>query len=141
MDFLLSEKLYSQFFKCFSLLKYNNNQDLPISPGLIRLLAQIAECEKTNQKAIQEKFNIRASSVSGMLTKLENFGFITRERDTLDKRNVLLVITEKGKEIVDNHYHVQKAAAKEFFDILSEDEQKQLSTFVGKIIENQLDKN
>ncbi len=138
MELLVSEKLYGQFFKCFSLLKYKNQTELPIGPGQLRVLAEIAKTDNLNQKAIQEKFEVRASSVSNMLAKLEKYEFIVRTRDSEDKRNMLIQITDKGREFVDIHYFTQKQTAQDFFGALTQEEQEELSYYVLKLIKSQM---
>ncbi len=136
MKFLTSEKLYGNFYSLYGHLKNkSNNINITISPGQLRFLATINEYESVSQKTLQEEFCVKASSISTVTTKLENEGFLKRERDEKDKRNLIVTITQKGRELVENNYNIQKQLSKDFFDVLSDDEQEELLKLLRKLNE------
>ncbi len=137
MEFLTSEKLYGSFYRLYGSLKNkSNNINITISPGQLRFLATVNEYNSVSQKTLQEEFCVKASSISAVTTKLEAEGFLIRDRDEKDKRNLIVTITKKGKELVENNYNIQKQLSKEFFDVLSNEEQEELLKLLRKLNEN-----
>ncbi len=135
MEFLTSEKLYSNFYRLYGKLKKKSDKiDIPISPGQLRFLAGVKSEAPITQKKLQEQFCIKASSLSTGMAKLEEEGFLIRKRDEKDKRNMIIDITQKGIKLVEDNYDTQKKLSKEFFDVLSEEEQKTLQELILKLI-------
>ena len=57
------------------------------------------EYEKINVKTLGEKLFLDSGTLTPLLKKLENKGYIKKERFSKDERNVLVSITEKGKDL------------------------------------------
>ncbi len=135
MNFLTSEKLYSNLYRLYGKLKQkSHNINIPISPGQLRFLAGIKEESPVSQKRIQEILCVKASSLSTIISKLEDEQLIIRKRDEKDKRNLIIDITDKGRDLVLENYDTQKELSKEFFDVLSIDEQNTLQELLLKLI-------
>ena len=59
------------------------------------------EKEKSNVKEVGKTLLLDSSTLTPLLKKLENKGFITRVRSTIDERNLEVQITKKGRELKD----------------------------------------
>ena len=57
------------------------------------------EKEKSNVKEVGKTLLLDSSTLTPLLKKLENKGFITRVRSTIDERNLEICLTKKGKEL------------------------------------------
>jgi DNA-binding MarR family transcriptional regulator len=57
------------------------------------------EKEKSNVKEIGNTLLLDSSTLTPLLKKLENKGYITRERSSKDERNLEISLTKKGKEL------------------------------------------
>ena len=57
------------------------------------------EYEEINVKTLGEKLFLDSGTLTPLLKKLENKGYIKKERFSKDERNVLVSITEKGKKL------------------------------------------
>jgi DNA-binding MarR family transcriptional regulator len=57
------------------------------------------EREKSNLKEIGKALLLDSSTLTPLLRKLENKGFITRVRSKIDERNLEIEITEKGRKL------------------------------------------
>jgi DNA-binding MarR family transcriptional regulator len=71
------------------------------APQLLCLLA-IAEEEQLTTSTLAEKVYLSASTVVGIIDRLEKKGFARRERNTKDRRIVNVSITTEGKKVADN---------------------------------------
>ncbi len=72
------------------------------------------------QKDIEEHFHISNPTVTGLLNRLEQKGFIERIMDPRDKRSRIIVLTEKEVEFhdaIENHVHSMESR---FDDVLGD---------------------
>ncbi len=108
-------------------------QAQPHHHGQARLLRAIADEDNLTQARIAEILDIRPSSVSEILGKLEQKGLITRTPDENDGRITRVSITDAGKE------RLQAAEASfgeindQIFSGLSDEEQTQLIGLLQKL--------
>ncbi len=86
------------------------------------------------QRDLLEVLQIRAASLSELLSKLESRGLITREKEAGNKRNVNVGLTELGKMVIDENANAQYETAQELFSMLSLEEQKHLIEVLEKLI-------
>ncbi len=92
-----------------------------------------------NEKFLCEALCLKSNTVTPLLKKLENKGFIVKRRAAEDERNLVIDLTEKGKELQDKALCVPKTIAKEFH--LSEEEAVFLYQILYKILDQERMKN
>lgn len=102
--------------------------------GQGRILKILAKHEQLTQKELQEYLDIQSGSMSEIISKLEDRGFVIREKDENDKRKVILKITEEGKQKVENCSKEDKT--KKLYGALSEEEQDTLKTLLKKLLDS-----
>ena len=90
------------------------------------------EYEKLNVKEIGEKLFLDSGTLTPLLKQLETKGYVTRTRNNLDERNLIISITKKGIEL-------KKEAVKIPSEIvkcvkLNPDEAKNLYEILHKIL-------
>jgi DNA-binding MarR family transcriptional regulator len=71
--------------------------DLSLSAAEINVLANLGEGGTLNVRQLSERTGTRASTLTGLLDRLENRGFVTRELDPGDRRSFRLPLTEAGQ--------------------------------------------
>lgn len=101
-----------------------------------RILAILMERESINQKVLLEILDIRSSSLSEILAKMEGRGFISRERDEEDRRNYVIHITEKGRDFMANHGAEQHEKKNNLFAALSKEDHEQLEGLMQKLVQS-----
>ena len=89
--------------------------------------------EGMSQKDLAFLLGIRPQSISEMLGKLEEQGFIERRTDENDKRVTKVFLTEKGREHAEHCAETHQAMAADVFSVLSEEEKDQLMTILEKL--------
>ncbi|WP_051204772.1 MarR family winged helix-turn-helix transcriptional regulator [Butyrivibrio sp. VCD2006] len=99
------------------------------------LLVLISECpEGIRQKALMEKAGIGQSSVSELINKLEDDGYVERKIDPTDKRATLLFLTEKGSARAFEVEDERKEFFAAIFSKLSDEEKQVLSDIMDKLL-------
>ena len=92
------------------------------------------EKEKSNVKEVGKTLLLDSSTLTPLLKKLENKGFITRVRSTIDERNLEIQITKKGRELKDKAKLIPEKIGKCI--ALSEEEATTLYSLMYKILMN-----
>jgi len=68
------------------------------------------------------------------LDRLEEAGLITRERDTQDRRSVIIRLTDRGAALIDEAIAAQVAEEKRVMGALKPDEQRRLNGLLRKLM-------
>jgi len=73
--------------------------DLNLSAAEINALANLAEGGTLSVRQLSERAGTRASTLTGLLDRLENRGYLVREVDPADRRSFRLPLTDQGREV------------------------------------------
>ncbi|MDE5729422.1 MAG: MarR family winged helix-turn-helix transcriptional regulator [Clostridia bacterium] len=90
---------------------------------------------KVCQKDVENHLNLRPSSVSTLISNLENDGFLVRGTDEENARKKYLELTGKGKEVCKEDKQMMEGCDRIVQSALSEEEQLELAVLLDKIIE------
>ncbi len=104
-------------------------------PGRDRALRVLYESGTVTQKVFADKMNIRPSSASDILAKMESEELITRACDDGDKRNINVTLTEYGTHLAEYIIVKQKEAAGKMMLSLSDEELTTLETLMNKLLD------
>lgn len=97
------------------------------------LLSLIEQHDGAIQQDLVEEMDIRPSSMSELLSKLEQADLIIREKDDDDQRVMRVRITEKGKQHVEQMKGHLSDLTINLFDCLTEEEREKLLSLIQKI--------
>lgn len=100
------------------------------------LLSMIASLDGPTQRDLAEEMDVRPSSMTEMLGRLEQSGWIRRVQDENDQRVLRVYLTDAGKKIVDESPGFRSQTAGAIFDCLTDEEKDQLAAFLDKISAN-----
>jgi MarR family transcriptional regulator, organic hydroperoxide resistance regulator len=73
--------------------------DLHLSAAEINALANLGEGGTLSVRQLSERTGTRASTLTGLLDRLESRGYLVRELDPSDRRSFRLLLTELGQEV------------------------------------------
>lgn len=100
--------------------------------GQGRVLALLKAKPETTQRELSFLLDMRQQSLSELLAKLEEKGFVTREKSQEDGRVTVVRLTDAGAEAAPSPEQMQARA--DALDCLSEEEQAQLGALTDKVI-------
>ncbi|HMA51487.1 MAG TPA: MarR family transcriptional regulator [Magnetospirillaceae bacterium] len=95
-------------FMCFAIYSTNLAYSRVYKPVLEQLgltypqyITIIALWEQDGQtvKSLGEKLFLEPSTMTPMLKRLEGMGYVRRERDSVDERNVRISLTDEGRKL------------------------------------------
>ncbi len=72
------------------------------------------EEKQVNEKLLCEALCLKSNTVTPLLKKLEDKGYIKKERDKKDERNLVITLTKAGEKLRDKALCVPENMAKEF---------------------------
>ena len=105
--------------------------------GRERVLEVISRYEDgVRQKTLTEELRINPSSVSEMISKLENDGYVKRTVDPADKRATLITLTELGEARTAELQDEKNGKLDKAFRNLTDEEKEQLTTLLEKLTED-----
>lgn len=73
--------------------------DLNLSAAEINALANLGGGGTVNVRQLSDRTGTRSSTLTGLLDRLENRGYLTRELDPADRRSFRLPLTEAGQAV------------------------------------------
>lgn len=107
------------------------NQYKMTANGQGKILKSMAEVETITQKELLARSNVSPAALSETLSKLEQKGFIIRNRDEQDKRIAVIHITEAGKR---EAMHYSTGDIQGVFSGMTEEERQQLAVLLRKLM-------
>ena len=90
------------------------------------------EKKQVNEKQLGECLFLKSNTLAPLLKKLENKGYITRNKDKKDERNLIISITKLGEDLKKKEVNVPIELAKEID--LSQKEAENLYKILYKIL-------
>lgn len=97
--------------------------------GQGRVLAILKMKPEISQKELSYLLDMTPQSLGEFLSKLEKNGYITRTPSETDRRVMMIKLTEAGNEATEQEFRFDN-----LFECLSEEEQKNLSDYLDRII-------
>lgn len=113
-----------------------NEHDPERNSNQLRLLQLLTQHDHLTNSDIVEDLDIRPSSVSALVTKLEGAGMIERQASPDDKRVALISLTEKGRQFLETAHKAKDELSETLFTTLSSDEQAQLRDLLQKLLKD-----
>lgn len=128
----LEDVLLHQFHSCTHFFRYGMGE----KTGQQRILSMLAERGIITQRELQDMLGVQSGSLSEILNKVESCGYVMRRQNEKDRRQMNLELTESGREAACNFRKDHMKRARTMFDGLTEEEKKQLSTLLGKMMDH-----
>ena len=108
-----------------------------VTPVQTRTLVYLSCCrEAVNQRELERELRLRPSTVNGIVSRLEEKGYLSRRASPLDGRCRLVSLTEAGRSKVQDFHVIVEETERRFTASLSEQERGQLRKLLSRIIEN-----
>lgn len=108
----------------------------PHSPGMGRLLNLLCQTDGTAQIDLARALRIRPQSLSELLCRMEQKGYIRRTPSETDRRQIIVHITDTGRQKAQEMREIHRRAAIALFAPLSDTEKKTMEMLLTKVIAN-----
>lgn len=111
-------------------------QEYNLGSGQFHFLMMLYNKDGVNQETLAEILNIDKATSARAIKKLEEQGFVTRKRDTNDRRNYNVFLTEKAKKLQPKIKEILSTWTEILLKDISKEEQNQLFNLLEKIAQN-----
>lgn len=91
------------------------------------------EKKKVNEKELCEALHLKTNTIAPLIKKLKDKGYISINKDPEDKRNLIILLTDKGEALKEKAVDVPPSIAEEFN--LTEEEALFLYKILYKILD------
>ena len=121
------ERLTMLLRRCGKFMYYHSK------PGMQQgMVLQLLRDGPLTQRQIQERLGTQPGSVSELISKLESKHLLDRQRNEADRRQVLLTLTDKGREVSQRH---TAYPTRGLYSALSAQEQDTLATLLEQLLD------
>ena len=110
------------------------NTKLGLTSPQLLCLREIVATDKSTLSDLTRKVNLSASTITGIIDRLESKGFVKRERCSTDRRKVFLCPTLKGLEILSTSPSLLQDNFAASLTGLPQEEQQQLAASLDRIV-------
>jgi DNA-binding MarR family transcriptional regulator len=98
---------------------------MDLTSSQIKVLISFAEQESFTMTELSKAHSVSVSTMTSMVDRLLLNKLLRRDRDKVDRRVVRVLLTEKGKKIVQHLMEVRRQALEEFLRELNDQEIEQ----------------
>ena len=130
-DFLLAQVGRLQHRRAHDLL-----EELGLYHGQPRLLLVLWHEEGPTQSELADRLHVRPATMTKMLQRLEEAGFVERRRDSRDHRVVRVYLTDTGHAIQEQVHQVWGQMEQEVLEGFSPEEKRHLHDYLLRIRDN-----
>lgn len=121
---------YSRIFAERKLKEYD------LSFGEQVIIMFLATQSKVNQDTISKKYMIDKGMIAKILTRLERKGIILREQNLQNRRENIISLTQKGKDMLDQMDAILKEWNQIIYEGMSSEEIECLKRLTNKMVQN-----
>ncbi len=129
-------KYISQIYRKGRIFIGRGLEEYNIGQGQFMFLLELYIEDGRNQEELAEVLKIDKGTTARAIKKLEESGFIRREKDEKDKRSNRVYLTKEGKEMKDNILFVLNQWDKKMSEQLDEEERELMIKLLKKVCSN-----
>lgn len=107
---------------------------LGIKPRHLNVLYLVAANPSLSQREISVELGVDPNIMVTIIDDLEREGLAVRERSTADRRRHVVVVTAKGKQVLEDGVKALAQGEKDFFAALNADEREKFYQMCGKLL-------
>ncbi|MEW6366404.1 MAG: MarR family transcriptional regulator [Acidobacteriota bacterium] len=109
---------------------------IEINPAQGRILFALWQQDRIPIQTLKERTSLEKSTLTSMLDRLEEAGFIRRRPSNRDRRQILIERTEKDRALERKYEAVSKEMTELYYRGFRDEEIDRFESFLGRIFEN-----
>jgi DNA-binding MarR family transcriptional regulator len=124
--------------RLIELIEYKNQyqqQTAQLQPQDMYVLERIWLSKNISARDLTERYHIPASTLTGILDRLEKKELIRRIRSSNDRRSIQLTTTALGNRAVSRHLSEDRQFAQNLFSVLDMDKRDNFRKLLAELIE------
>ncbi|MBD3641817.1 MAG: homoprotocatechuate degradation operon regulator HpaR [Marinobacter sp.] len=108
-------------------------QEIPLTEQQWRVIRALNEFEELESKQLAELCCILSPSLTGIINRLEQQGYIKRRKSSEDQRRILISLTEKAKDMFARMSPLLEERYQEMTERFSSRDMKKLEELLNKL--------
>lgn len=139
METIKRDSLYYIFLEVLRLHYYRTHvllDEIGVYPGQPPMLFILNKKDGQSQKEIAETLNLKPSTITVMLKRMESANVVIRKPDPNDQRISRVYLTEVGRAMCKKSVEVMKDIEEQCYGNFSEDEKELLKKLLLKMKDN-----
>jgi len=129
----ITNRIFKQLLKEYGIKELN--------PGQGRILFALWQKDDVPIRELSIKTQLTKSTLTTMLDRLENAGFLKRGPDEDDRRIIRVKLSEKSKKLQKRYTDVSKKMTEVFYGTLTEKEIDDFEGYLRRILDNLIKAN
>ena len=107
-----------------------------LNTGEFRLLLKLRQIpgERATAGRLASALSLSSGAMTNRIDQLEEAGYVSRERDPDDRRNVVVVLTGAGRDVLAKAVDAQADEERRLLSALTPDEQRQLNALLRTVL-------
>lgn len=101
-----------------------------------RILYVLWQNDEISISSLSAQTSLANTTLTAMLDRMENSGLIVRKFDPKDRRNRLIVLTEKAKSLKDDYTRISQEMNELYYTGFTETEIVQFESYLQRILNN-----
>ena len=101
-----------------------------------RILYVLWQNDEISISSLSAQTSLANTTLTAMLDRMENNGLIVRKADPKDRRNRLIVLTEKAKSLKDDYIKISREMNELYYKGFSEEEIIQFEAYLQRVLNN-----
>lgn len=134
MDVTQLSRQFMEFYDKLSSWEHSVVKDSGLSPAQMHTIEVIGYQQNMKMKELAERLGITTGSLTVAVDRLETLGMVKRKPHEHDRRAWLVVLTEKGREMFEQHSRFHEAFTREISTDLSDEESELLTELMGRVL-------
>ena len=126
---------FIEFYEKISSWEHSVVKGTGLSPAQMHAIEIIGQEKSLRMKELAEKMGVTTGSLTVMVDRLEQNGFLARKPHESDRRSFLVVLTDKGKKHFKKHHQYHLKLTQDAMAALSPAEQQQFAAALAKILQ------
>lgn len=113
-----------------------NKDGIEINSAQGRVMFALWQKDSVPINELVQKTQLKKSTLTSMLDRLESMGYIKRHRSTKDRRIILIQRTQKDRELESKYVELSQKITKLYYHDFTDQEIDQFENALAKILEN-----
>ena len=101
-----------------------------------RILYVLWQNDEISISSLSAQTSLANTTLTAMLDRMENSGLIVRKADPADRRNRLIVLTEKARSLKDDYIRISREMNELYYQGFTEKEIIQFEAYLQRVLDN-----
>lgn len=129
----ITNRIFNKMLKDYDLDELNSGQG--------RILFALWQQDNIPIHELSVKTQLSKSSLTTMLDRLDNKGFLLRGRTSNDQREIIIKLSDKSKKLKETYTKISEEMTELFYGNLTEGERDNFEEYLNRILKNLIAKS